>query len=108
MTRAFIASALALGVLALTASSLEADVRAEEKTHVELGGVLGKMVNVFGGKGAREGVTATVTVKGDRKATSTENTSQIIDLREEKVYDLDLKRKTYRVTTFAELRRRTE
>src|SRR5579872_1003855 len=37
-----------------------------------------------------------------------EQTGQIIDLGEEKIYDLDLKKKTYRVTTFDELRRRME
>jgi hypothetical protein len=70
--------------------------------------MLGRMVNMFGGKAAREGVTSTVAVKGDRKATMNDATGQIIDLAEEKIYDLDLKKKSYRVTTFAELRRRME
>jgi hypothetical protein len=74
----------------------------------QLGGVAGKLINMFGGKGAREGVTSTVAVKGDRKATMSDSTGQIIDLSEEKVYDLDIKRKTYTVTTFAELRRQME
>ena len=65
-------------------------------------------MNIFGGKAAREGVTSTVVVKGDRKATMNDETGQIVDLAEEKVYDLDLKKKTYKVTTFAELRRRME
>ena len=52
--------------------------------------------------------TSTVAVKGDRKATINDTTGQIIDLAEEKVYDLDLKKKSYKVTTFAELRRRME
>lgn len=85
-----------------------ADVRAEEKTKVELGGMLGRMMNMFGGRGAREGVTSTVIVKGDRKVTMHEDSEQIIDLAEEKVYDVDLKKKSYKVTTFAELRRRWE
>jgi hypothetical protein len=51
-------------------------------------------------------VVSTVAVSGDRKMTTTgENAGQIIDLREEKIYDLDLRRKTYKVTTFEELRR---
>jgi hypothetical protein len=37
-----------------------------------------------------------------------ESTGQIIDLAEEKIYDLDLKKKSYTVTTFAELRKRME
>jgi len=97
-----------ISVLAFAAPTLLADVRADEKTHTEFAGMLGRMVNLFGGKAAREGVTSTVAVKGDRKATLNDTTGQIIDLNEEKVYDLDLKKKTYKVTTFAELRRRME
>ena len=92
----------------LPLASLRADVRADQKTHVQFAGMLGRMVNMFGGKAAREGVTSSVAVKGDRKATMNDTTGQIIDLSEEKVYDLDLKKKTYKVTTFAELRRRME
>ena len=51
---------------------------------------------------------STVAVKGDRKATINDTTGQIVDLAEEKIYDLDLKKKSYKVTTFAELRRRME
>ncbi len=107
MIRAHKTLAVALIVAALCASP-RADVRTDEKTRVQFGGALGTMVNLFGGKAAREGVTSTVAVKGDRKATTGDATGQIVDLAEEKVYDLDLKKKTYKVTTFAELRRRME
>jgi hypothetical protein len=101
--------ASALAILAVTLSpSLNADVRTDEKTRVEFAGPLGRVVSIFGGKAAREGVTSTVAVKGDRKVTLNDTTSQIVDLREEKVYDLDLKKKSYRATTFAELRRKLE
>jgi len=99
---------LMLAGLLLSSDSIRADVRADEKTRVELAGMLGRMMNLFGGKAAREGVTSSVAVKGDRKATLNDTTGQIIDLAEEKIYDLDLKKKTYRVTTFDELRRRME
>src|ERR1700738_4246531 len=108
MKRVSLISAMTVLVVALSPYSLEADVRADEKTHVEFAGALGRVVNIFGGKAAREGVTSTVAVKGDRKATLNDTTGQIIDLNEEKVYDLDLKKKTYTVTTFDELRRRME
>jgi hypothetical protein len=101
-------AALTLTGFIVSSSSIRADVRADEKTRVELAGMLGRMMNIFGGKAAREGVTSTVAVKGDRKATLNDTTGQIVDLGEEKVYDLDLKKKTYTVTTFAELRRRME
>jgi len=94
--------------LVLSSSSIRADVRADEKSHVEFAGMLGRMVNIFGGRAAREGVTSTVAVKGDRKATLNDATGQIIDLNEEKIYDLDLRKKTYKITTFDELRRQIE
>lgn len=106
MKRLLICCAIVLPLVALTAGPALADVKTREKTHVSLGGRLGKMFNFFGGKGAREGVVATAAVKGNRKATFNDNTAQIIDLSEEKIYDLDLKKKTYEVTTFEELRRR--
>lgn len=85
-----------------------ADVRTEQKTQVQFAGMFGRMVNLFGGRAAREGVTSTVIVKGNRKAVVGENSSQIIDLDEEKIYDVDLRRKQYKVTTFAELRKQME
>ena len=108
MTRARVAIALTCCSLAVSSYSLRADVRADQKGRVEFGGVFGKVVNIFGGRAAREGVASAVAVKGDRMATLTESTGQIVDLADEKIYDLDMKRKTYKVTTFDELRRRME
>jgi hypothetical protein len=90
------------------AQGLRADAHIEQRTKFQLAGVLGKVVNFFGGKSAREGVTSTVSVKGDRKVRISNNDGQIIDLAEEKIYDLDLKKKTYTVVTFAELKRGME
>jgi len=64
------------------------------------------MCRVLGGKSAKEGVEGRTAVKGNRKATLNENGGTIVDLSEEKVYDLDAKKKQYTVTTFDELRRR--
>jgi hypothetical protein len=108
MTRTRIAIGLTLSSLVLSSYSLHADVRSDQKAHVQFAGMLGRMFNMFGGKAAREGTTTSIALKGDRKATTTDTTEQIIDLGEEKVYDIDLKKKNYTVTTFAELRRRME
>ena len=89
-------------------SIVSADVRSDQRVRFQLGGAIGKLVNMFGGKGAREGVTSIVAVKGNRKATMSDSTGQIIDLSEEKVYDLDIKKKTYKVTTFAQMRAEME
>ena len=102
-----VAVSTVLGIV-LSASAIRADVRADEKSRVEFAGMLGRMVNLFGGKAAREGTTSVVAVKGDHKAVLGDTNGQIIDLNEEKIYDLDLKKKSYTVVTFAELRRQME
>ena len=101
-----VAIALILGLL--SAGVAQADVRTDEKAQVKFEGMLGRMLNLFGGRGARDGIVSTVSVKGDRKMTVTGDTAQIIDLKEEKVYDVNLKNKSYTVTTFAEMRRQME
>lgn len=106
MKRSLIACAVALPIVALLGSPLAAEVKTREKTLIKLEGMLGRVVGMFGGKAAREGIVSTTAVKGNRKASLNENTGQIIDLGEEKVYDVDYKKKEYRVTTFDELRRR--
>src|SRR5690349_4812795 len=108
MRRLCVSSLLVAVVFALASSTLSADVRSDQRVKFQLAGALGKMINMFS-KGAREGVTTVVAVKGNRKATMNGDTNgQIIDLSEEKIYDLDLKKKTYKVTTFAELRKQME
>jgi len=97
---------LLLAVALATVS--RADVKTEEKSQVKFEGMMGRFVGMFGGKGARDGLINTAAVKGNRKMTVNEQTGQIIDLDEEKIYELDMRGKSYKVTTFAEMRRRME
>lgn len=106
MRRLALCSVVTLFVI--SSQVVSADIRTDQRVKFQLGGAVGKLLNMFGGKGAREGVTTTVAVKGNRKATMSESGGQIIDLTEEKIYDVDLKRKTYKVTTFAQLRAEME
>lgn len=99
---------LSIAVLVLSAALLHADVKTEEKSQVQFPGMLGRMMSLFGGKAMREGVTDTVAVKGNRKLTINDTTGRIIDLDEQKVYDIDFKAKTYKVMTFDDLRRQME
>jgi hypothetical protein len=64
------------------------------------------MAGMFGGNAAKDGLEATNAVRGPRKIELGDTTGRIIDLKEEKVYELDMKKKTYEVTTFDELRKR--
>lgn len=105
LIRATVMSLLALTTGWIPAATLRADVKTQERSQVKFEGMLGRMMNMFGGKAAKEGVVSNVAVQGNRKATMGDNSGQIVDLAEEKVYDLDLKKKTYTVTTFEEIRR---
>jgi len=106
MNRSVVAATVLLA--ASLTSVVSADVRTEEKSQVKLEGPLGRIMSLFGGKAARDGIVTTVSVKGDRKMTTTDRTAQLVDLKEEKVYEIDLAKKTYTVTTFADLRRQME
>jgi hypothetical protein len=105
MNRLRLGMALALVGLLVTAGAAGADVKSTSKAQTKFEGMLGRMMGMFGGKAAREGVVSTEAVKGDRKITTTGDTAEIVDLAEEKVYELNLKDKTYRVVTFAEMRK---
>src|SRR5829696_6365800 len=83
-----------------------AEVKTRDRSQVKLEGMLGRMFNLFGGKSAKEGIEGKTAVKGNRKATLTDSGGTIIDLSEEKIYEIDAKKKQYTVTTFDELRRR--
>ena len=102
-------SRAALTIVALTVSvaGLRGDVKTRERTQATFSGMMGAMVGHLGGQ-SKDGVISQVAVKGARLASMNDNTGQIIDLTEQKVYDLDIKKKQYTVTTFAELRRRME
>ena len=108
MNRVLKACAIALPVMLLTAAPSLADVKTRDKSQVKFEGMLGRMMGMFAGKAAKEGVVTTVAVKGDRKAEMNDTFGRIVDLKEEKVYELDIKKKTYQVVTFDELRRRMQ
>jgi hypothetical protein len=97
---------VALPLMTLAAAPAYAEVKTRDKTQVKFEGMLGRMFSLFGGKGAKEGIESKTAVKGNRKATLNDTSGTIVDLTEEKVYDIDVKKKEYTVTTFEELRRR--
>ena len=96
-------SAIMMLALLVAAGPAFADVKTEERSQLKFEGALGRMLNLFGGSKTRDGQVSTVALKGARKMTVTGDTGQIIDLDEEKIYDIDIKDKSYRVTTFAAL-----
>jgi len=107
MTKGRIAAAASIGLFLLATSVLHADVKTSEKSTFKLEGALGKIINFFS-RTAREGVTSTVALRGDRKMSVSGDNGTIVDLAEDKVYTLDMKRKNYKVETFEEIRKRME
>lgn len=106
MKRALLSCSLVLGVALLAVSTSRAEVKTEEKSLTKFEGMLGRMMGMFGGKAAKEGIIETVAVKNNRKMTSSEQSGRIVDLDEQKIYELDMKKKTYEVVSFEEMRRR--
>ena len=106
MIRVLKTCGLVLPLLVLTAGPAAADVKTRDKSQVKFEGLLGRRRGMFGGKAAKEGTVTAVAVQGDRKAELSDTYGRIVDLKEEKVYELDIKKKSYQVITFEELRRR--
>jgi hypothetical protein len=105
-SQVFWSCAIACSLLGLSAAPALADVKTRDKGQVKFEGMLGTMMRMFGGKALSEGIVSTNAVKGNRKATLNDLTGRIVDLGEQKVYDLDMKKKTYTVTTFDQLRQK--
>ena len=89
---------------AIFAPAIHADVKTKEKSQVKFEGMLGRIVGMAGGGAAKDGLTNSVAVKGNRMATFNDQNGQIVDLSEQKIYNVDFKKKEYRVFTFAEMR----
>ena len=108
MTNRSSVSLVTLSLIFLLASTTLASVKTEQKTIITFAGMLGRMMGMFGGDAAKDGVVTT-TVVDDRMYTSSDDrTGQIVNLNERRIYDLDLRDKTFEVTTFDELRARIE
>ena len=99
-------SCVVLMLAAAGVVGLRAEVKTAQKSQVKFEGTIGRVMGMFGGKAAKEGLVSNVAVKGNRKMIADEYTGQIIDLDEEKVYSLDMRKKNYEVVTFEEMRRR--
>ncbi len=101
MTNRSSVSLVILSLIFVLASTTLASVKTEQKTTITFAGMVGRMMGMFGGDAAKDGVVTTTVVVDDR-------TGQIVDLNERRIYDLDLRDKTFEVTTFDELRARME
>jgi len=104
-------SSVVVGMLCLVlfmAVGLSADMKSRRKTQTKFEGTLGRVAGMLGGKAMKEGVINTVAISGDRRMTVNDQSGELIDLAAEKVYKIDFKDKSYKVQTFAELRKERE
>ena len=87
-----------------SASLLRADFTYEQTTKMT-GGAMAQMMRVAGAfsRQLREPVKNTVIVKGNRMVTLSADSAHIIDLDKETITDVDFKKKTYSVLTFAQM-----
>lgn len=95
-------AAVAVPLFSFTIAVTYADVKTKTQSNIKFEGFLGFLLNH--GKAAKEGLISTAAVKGNRKATTTDDKGEIIDLGEEKVYTVDYKKKEYSVKTFDQIR----
>lgn len=105
MKRVLSACAVLLTAVLVT-PALRADVKTTEKTSVVFEGMMGAMMNRV--SGGAKGTTTTVAVKGQRMSRMSDTTGQIVDLAEQKIYTVDVRRKEYQVVTFAQMREQME
>jgi hypothetical protein len=98
-----------LGIGGLAVSPLLADF-SYQQTSTITGGLMASLMKVAGvfSKQAREPIRATIAVKGDRMAHRSATYASIIDLGAETITHIDLQKKTYTVTTFAEMKQMME
>jgi hypothetical protein len=92
----------------LSAPAALADATIQEKTQLHFGGALGGVINVFGRKATHEGIVSDVSIHKNRKSSRSGDTGEIVDLDEQKIYYIDYDERTYKVKTFAELRKEYE
>jgi hypothetical protein len=105
MMRPRLVAAVAVVGLLAAAGPASADVKTTERSQTKFEGMLGRVMGLFGGKAMKEGVVNTVVVKGDRKVTATDESVTIVDLAEQKIYEVNIRDKSYRVITFAEMKK---
>jgi hypothetical protein len=95
----------ALAIVPSLSAPLGADAKTRERSQTRFEGLMGGFLNMMGG--GKE-LTSTVAVKGSRLSQTDDSTGTIIDLSEQKVYSLDVRRKEYTVMTFAEMRKKAQ
>ena len=96
---------LCIALAVLGAASLLADFRYEQTSKITGGAMMSvmKMAGAFS-KSAREPMTSTVLVKGNRIVYLRPDSAEIIDVDKETVTSVNFQKKTYSVMTFAQMK----
>jgi hypothetical protein len=102
----YLALGSALAVAVALTLPVSAAVKTRQKVSVKFEGMMGRMMSMAGMGG--DPTTSTVSVVGQRMSTFDDRSGQIVDLAEERVYQVDMRRKEYTITTFAQMRQQME
>jgi hypothetical protein len=97
----YIAPSVLTALVLAAAPWLHADLKTRERSSMKFEGMMGRVIGMMGAAGDS---TATIALKGNRLARIDENRGQLIDLGAETISDIDVKKKEYRVMTFAQMR----
>jgi len=100
MKRHVTLTALAALVL-IAAPSLLADIKTRERSSLKFEGMLGRFIGMMGAGGDS---SATLALKGNRLSRMDAEMGQVIDLGAETIAQVDVKKKEYKVVTFAQMR----
>lgn len=100
---------LLLLALVMAVPGVDGAVYLKEHSKVDFPGGMGRMMRMFGGSAARDGVTTETWLLGKKMLSITDGkTGQLIDLEEEVIYEIDYKARKYRRLTFAEYKEQME
>ena len=96
-------------LMACAAPMLLADFTYQETSTIT-GGMMQSMMKIAGvfSKQAREPIQSTISVKGDMMVHRSASHVSVIDLRSETITNIDVQKKQYSVTTFAEMKQAME
>ena len=90
-----------VAMVLIAAPSLFADLKTRERSSTKFEGMMGRIIGMMGAGGDSN---STMALKGNRMLRMDGDLGQLIDLGAETISQIDVKKKEYKVVTFAEMR----
>jgi hypothetical protein len=90
-----------VALVLIAAPTLLADLKTRERSSTKFEGMMGRIIGMMGAGGDSN---SSMALKGNRMLRVDGDTGQLIDLSAETISQIDMKKKEYKVITFAEMR----